>query len=62
MKICTKEYNGKCEYSLHNVNNEVSKTEKYLDEDGQSDIVIREPNIISILNKIKLFNESLFQL
>ena len=55
-----KEYNGKCEYNLHNINNKVSSIEKYLDEDGQSDIVIREPNIISILNKIKLFGEQSF--
>ena len=55
-----KEYNGKCEYTLHNANKELSKIEKYLDEEGQSDIVIREPNIISILNKIKLLREQSF--
>ncbi len=54
------EYNGKCSYYLHQANGNILSSHKTLDEDGNSDIVIRNPNIISILDKILKMHEETF--
>ena len=46
------EYSGKCDYYLHQSSDTVLYSKKTLDEDGTSDIVIRDPNLITILNKV----------
>lgn len=51
---------GPCKYYLHQANNNILQTEKMLDEDGMSDIVIRDPNLIGILNKVQSFKENTF--
>ena len=53
-------YSGKCEYYLHQSGGNVLKTHKTLDEDGASDIVIRDPNLIGILNKVTIQKEPTF--
>jgi len=53
-------YSGKCEYYLHQSGGNVLKTNKTLDEDGASDIVIRDPNLIGILNKVTIQKEPTF--
>ena len=51
---------GECSYYLHQPNESILYAEKTLDEEGMSDIVIRDPNLISILNKVIAFNEKTF--
>ena len=53
-------HNEKCDYYLHQSSDSVLHSKKTLDEDGTSDIVIRDPNLISILNKVSLFKEKTF--
>ena len=53
-------YNGKCEYYLHQSNGNILRSKKTLDEDGTSDIVIRDPNLIKILNKVLALHEETF--
>lgn len=49
----------KCHYYLHQSNG-ISESYKTLNEDGNSDIVIRDPNLISILNKVQVHKEKTF--
>ena len=53
-------HNEKCDYYLHQSSDSVLHSKKTLDEDGTSDIVIRDPNLISILNKVSKFKEITF--
>jgi len=53
-------YNGTCDYYLHQSSDSVLYSKKTLDEDGTSDIVIRDPNLISILNRVSVFKEKTF--
>lgn len=53
-------HNEKCDYYLHQSSNSVLHSKKTLDEDGTSDIVIRDPNLISILYKVSQFKEKTF--
>ena len=55
-----KEYSGTCEYYLHQANDNILHSTKTLDEDGTSDIVIRDPNLIGILNKVLAHKEETF--
>ncbi len=51
---------GQCDYYIHRSDGEIIHSLKYLDEGGETDIVIREPNIIGILNKVQLRKETSF--
>ena len=53
-------YSGMCDYYLHQSDGNVLPTQKTLDEDGTSDIVIRDPNLIGILNKVTILHEPTF--
>ncbi len=53
-------HNEKCDYYLHQSSDSVLHSKKTLDEDGTSDIVIRDPNLISILYKVSQFKEKTF--
>lgn len=53
-------YSRECEYYLHQSNGNILHTSKTLDEDGTSDIVIRDPNLIEILNKVLSHKEQMF--
>ena len=53
-------HNEKCDYYLHQSSDSVLHSKKTLDEDGTSDIVIRDPNLISILNKVSILKEETF--
>lgn len=53
-------YNGKCDYFLHQASGKILHSNKTLDEDGTSDIVIRDPNLISILSKVLKKEENTF--
>ena len=53
-------YSGECEYYLHQSSGNTLYTRKTLDEDGTSDIVIRDPNLIEILNKVQAKKELTF--
>ena len=55
-----REYNGKCDYYLHQANGNILNSYKTLDEDGTSDIVIRDPNLIGILNRVLAKQEETF--
>ena len=55
-----KDYHGLCDYYLHQSNDNILYSKKTLDEDGTSDIVIRDPNLIGILNKVSTYKESTF--
>jgi len=55
-----RDHTGKCEYFLHQANGNTLHSFKTLDEDGTSDIVIRDPNLISILNKVLVKQEETF--
>lgn len=55
-----KDYHGLCDYYLHQSNENILYSKKTLDEDGTSDIVIRDPNLIGILNKVSSYKESTF--
>lgn len=46
-----KNHNGKCEFSIYENKKCVSKTQKYLDEDG--DIILTDLIGISVINKVK---------
>lgn len=59
--LWSKNEEGLCHYILHQANGEEIQTDKYLDENGTSDIVIRDPNIISILDKVRLWAEPSFE-
>ncbi len=51
---------GLCNYYLHQSNEHTLNSKKTLDEDGTSDIVIRDPNLIQILNKVQCLRERTF--
>ena len=53
-------YSGECEYYLHQSSGNILYTRKTLNEDGTSDIVIRDPNLIGILNKVLAQKELTF--
>lgn len=53
-------YSGECEYYLHQSSGNILYTRKTLDEEGTSDIVIRDSNLIGILNKTKSLKELTF--
>lgn len=54
-------YNGICSYHLHQVDGTIVSVEKFLDDGGKSDIVIRDANIFSILEKVRKYNEISFE-
>ena len=53
-------YKGECDYYLHQSTETILHSKKTLDEDGNSDIVIRDPNLINILNKVQVKKEKTF--
>ena len=52
---------GLCNYTLHQADGTEVVTDKYLDDGGSTDIVIRDPQIISILNKVRARDEESFE-
>ncbi|MBP5328093.1 MAG: Eco57I restriction-modification methylase domain-containing protein [Bacteroidales bacterium] len=50
---------GKCKVYLHQSDGNIVESERYLDEGG--DIMIRDANVISILQKVQSFKESSFE-
>ncbi len=58
--LWAREQPGACDYFLHQSNENVLHSVKTLDEDGTSDIVIRDPNLIRILNKVQHHGEKTF--
>lgn len=54
------EHEGKCNYFLHQAKGNILYSNKTLNEDGTSDIVIRDPNLISILSKVRKMQENTF--
>jgi len=58
--LWNRDYKGKCNYFLHQANGNVLNSFKTLDEDGTSDIVIRDPSLISILNRVMSLHEDTF--
>ena len=59
--LWNREEQGLCNYTLHQANGVELTSEKFLDEGGCSDIVIRDPNIVSILYKVRQFEEPSFE-
>ena len=53
------DYNGKCKMVSHHSGGEISLNEAYLDE-SDTDIVIRDANILSILAKTQALNKNSF--
>lgn len=49
--LWAKDYYGECEYFFHDFNNEIKRRIGYLDE-NKSGVVIRNPEVYGILNKI----------
>ena len=49
--LWAKDYYGECEYFFHDINNELKRRIGYLDE-NKSGVVIRNPEVYGILNKI----------
>lgn len=54
--IRDEKYNGKCHYEIYRGTEIISKSDRFLD-DGGVGVLIRYPEMISVLNKIKLKNE-----
>lgn len=54
-----KEYDGKCKVFLHQSDGNVIESERYLNEGG--DIMIRDANVISILQKVQKKKETSFE-
>ncbi len=52
---------GMCDYTLHQADGAIVHAQKYLDEEGTIDIVIRDPKIMSILEKVQSKNETSFE-
>ena len=50
---------GKCKVYLHQSDGNIVESDRYLDEGG--DIMIRDANVISILQKVQSFKESSFE-
>lgn len=50
-----KNYNGKCKFFSHQKNNQVNLSERFLDENN-SDVVIRDAEMLNILKKVKIEN------
>lgn len=59
--LWNRDYNGKCSYFLHNSNGDIVHSERFLDDDGNSDIVIRDPNMLGILSKATRRKEKSFE-
>ena len=59
--LWNKQYNGECNYTLHQADGAEVFDKKYLNEGGTIDIVIRDPQIMSILNKVRAKNEPSFE-
>ena len=55
------QYNGECSYTLHQADASEVHANKFLDEGGSIDIVIRDSQIMSILNKVRAKNEISFE-
>lgn len=58
--LWNREHNNKCDYYLHQSDGNILHSRKTLNEDGTSDIVIRDPNLIGILNKVLEKQEETF--
>ena len=52
-------HNGKCKVFLHQSDGNIIESERYLDDGG--DIMIRDANVISILNKVQAKKEPSFE-
>lgn len=52
-------HNGKCKVFLHQSDGNIMESERYLDDGG--DIMIRDANVISILQKVQSIKESSFE-
>ena len=51
-------YDGKCKVYLHQSDGNIIESERFLDDGG--DIMIRDANVISILQKVQSYNEPSF--
>ncbi len=54
--IRDEKYNGKCHYEIYHGQEIVSKSDRFLD-DGNAGVLIRYPEMISVLDKVKARNE-----
>ncbi|HAL65748.1 MAG TPA: DEAD/DEAH box helicase [Bacteroidales bacterium] len=52
-------YKGKCIFTTHSKENQINRSERYLNE-NDTDVVIRDNSSISILVKVKSYNEKSF--
>lgn len=52
-------YEGKCIFTTHSKENQINRSERYLNE-NDTDVVIRDNSSISILIKVKSYNEKSF--
>lgn len=59
--LWNRQYNGKCNYTLHQADGSEVFAKKYLDEGGSIDIVIRDSKIMSILNKVRAVGYDSFE-